>query len=139
MLKLTIFTDGASRGNPGQASYGFTITDEHKQVVFEEGRYIGVTTNNVAEYSAILAALEYISSNINPRDIEEIKFFMDSNLAAQQLSGRFKIKSPHLSEIIFQIKNLEKLFSNISYQHVPRALNKRADALANIALDSLQS
>lgn len=136
MSDLVVYTDGASRGNPGLASYGFTISKKTGELVYEEGKYIGETTNNVAEYSAILAAFEYISNNFHPSETN-IQFFMDSNLAAQQLSGKFKIKSPHLGAIVFQIKKLESLFPTVTYQHVRRELNKVADALANKALDSL--
>lgn len=135
-MKLIIFTDGASRGNPGQASYGFTISDEEGKLLYEEGGYIGIATNNVAEYTAVLSALKYVQEkygNLAPLDI---RFFMDSNLVAQQLSGRFKIKNQGLKVIIDQIKVVEMMLGLISYSHVPRERNKIADRLANQALDS---
>ncbi len=135
-MKLIIYTDGASRGNPGKASYGFSIKDGSGKLIFEDGKYIGITTNNFAEYSAVLNALEYIVKNLSAKP-SEINFFMDSKLVVEQLSGRFKIKSPNLIPLIYKIKALETNLNNVSYRHVPRSLNKVADALANKALDDL--
>lgn len=134
-MKLTIYTDGASRGNPGPSSYGFSITNEKKEVVFEEGEFIGITTNNVAEYTAVLKAFQYLSESLEVNSLE-INFFMDSKLVVEQLSGRFKIKSEKLKPIIIKIKELEPIFASICYKHVPRELNKQADSLANKALDN---
>lgn len=133
-MKIIIYTDGASRGNPGHASYGFSITDEKGRILYEEGKYIGIATNNFAEYSAVLAAMKYIGENFK-KDVE-VKFFMDSKLVAEQLSGRYKIKSPNLIELIYKIKDLQEGIDKITYTHVPRELNKVADSLANQALDS---
>jgi ribonuclease HI len=132
-MKLIIYTDGASRGNPGLASYGFTISNEDGGLVYEEGKYIGVTTNNVAEYQAVLSALEYVKESV-PR-VSEIAFFADSRLVVEQLSGRFKIKSLHLLELIKQIRRLQETFPKVTYTHVFREKNTAADALANKALD----
>ena len=134
MTKLIIFTDGASRGNPGQASYGFTISNEEGQLVFEEGKYIGFETNNVAEYSAVLAAFSWIDWNITKP--VEISLFADSKLVAEQLSGKWKIKNPTLKQILLKIKAFEVNFEKVIYTHVPREKNTIADALANQALDS---
>lgn len=134
-MKLIIYTDGASRGNPGRASYGFTISDESGKLLYEEGKYLGIHTNNFAEYSAVLAALNYIDKNLSS-SFTQVDFFMDSKLAVEQLSGRYKIKSPNLMELIKQIKQIENNLGNITYTHVPRAKNKIADKLANLALDS---
>jgi ribonuclease HI len=134
MTKLTVFTDGASRGNPGPASYGFTISDE-KGLVYEEGKYIGITTNNVAEYTGALEAFKYIDSHFAGKDVE-IKFFADSKLVAEQLAGKWQIKSPGLIPIYQQIKILQEKFSKVTFSHVYREQNKIADALANLALDN---
>lgn len=133
-MKLIIYTDGASRGNPGQSSYGFTISTEKGKLLYEEGKYLGINTNNFAEYSAVLAALNYVKENFE-KEID-IDFFMDSRLVVEQLSGRFKIKSLSLKQLISQIKKLEEDLGEISYTHVPRAKNTIADSLANLALDS---
>lgn len=132
-MVLTIYTDGASRGNPGKASYGFVIF-ENKHKIYEEGKYIGLNTNNFAEYSAVVKALEYVGKNLKA---SEINFYMDSKLVVEQLSGRFKVKSINLKPLIVQIKEQEKKYRKISYQHVPRSLNFLADYQANKALDSL--
>lgn len=134
-MKLVIYTDGASRGNPGPASYGFSIRDSNKKLIYQEGKHIGIATNNFAEYTAVLKALEYIAKDFK-QDSLCINFFMDSKLVAEQLSGRFKIKSPNLIPLINLIKELEEKLGEITYQHIPRALNKDADLLANLALDN---
>jgi ribonuclease HI len=134
-LKLTIYTDGASRGNPGPASYGFTISDENKKLLVEEGEYIGETTNNVAEYTAVLKSfqkvVEKFGSNV------QISLLADSKLVAEQLSGRYKIKSPHLIPIVESIKVIAAGFDKVTYTHIPREQNTLADKLANKALDAL--
>lgn len=134
-MKLTVYTDGASRGNPGESSYGFVITNEHGDKVYEEGKYIGIATNNIAEYSAVLSAFEYIEKNLFSKSLS-LNFFMDSRLVAEQLSGRFKIKSENLKPLVAKIKKLEEKFKVVTYTHVPREKNKNADFLANLALDS---
>lgn len=132
-MKIIIYTDGASRGNPGHSSYGFSVTDDKGHILYEEGKYIGIATNNFAEYSAVLSAMNYVIENFK-KDVE-INFFMDSKLVAEQLSGRYKIKSPNLIQLIYKIKDLQKGIGKIRYTHVPREKNKIADALANQALD----
>lgn len=136
-MKIIVFTDGASRGNPGPASYGFTILDENRKLLYEEGRCIGITTNNVAEYTAALEALNYIKKKYGQKQLR-VELFADSKLAVEQLSGRFKIKSPHLKLIIDKIKILSLDLGGVRYTHVPRAKNTAADRLANLALDSLE-
>lgn len=134
-MKLTIYTDGASRGNPGPSSYGFIITNSNKKVVFKEGKNLGINTNNFAEYSAVLAAFQYLQGIDNPSKVE-LAFFMDSRLVAEQLSGRFKVKSITLKPFVKKINVLKSLFMKTTYTHVPREKNRLADALANEALDS---
>lgn len=130
---LTIYTDGASRGNPGKASYGFVIFNDDKKKVYWEGKYLGIKTNNFAEYSAVLKALEYVGANFPL--VSEVRFYMDSKLVAEQLSGRYKIKSPNLRPLVSQIKILLNGFKKVSYKHIPRSENYMADAAANKALD----
>lgn len=132
MSKLTIYTDGASRGNPGHSSYGFVISDSDGNLLKEGKKYLGVNTNNFAEYSAVLAALEYLAKNHSG---EELDFYMDSRLVVEQLSGRFKIKAPNLLPLVGEIRQLEREFSKVNYTHVYREKNKVADKLANDALD----
>ncbi len=135
MRVLTIYTDGASRGNPGPASYGFSITDGEGKVLYEEGKTLGITTNNVAEYTAVLRAIEYVKEKFNGESLA-LNFYMDSKLVAEQLSGNYKIKSPHLRLLIDKINILKLQIGYATFVHVPRTQNKRADFLANLALDS---
>lgn len=134
-MKLVIYTDGASRGNPGPASYGFTISDDKGKLLVEMGEYIGNTTNNVAEYTAVLKAFQKVQEKLGSN--VSIKLLADSKLVAEQLSGRYKIKSPHLIPIIENIKLIASTFNGVSYNHIPRERNSLADSLANKALDSL--
>lgn len=131
-MKLTIYTDGASRGNPGKASYGFVIFKGNKKI-YEEGEYLGIKTNNFAEYSAVLKALEYTKKHFKDSSID---FLMDSKLVCEQLSGRYKIKSPNLIPLVNIIKLLSKE-REITFTHIPRSKNMLADTAANRALDSL--
>lgn len=135
-MKLIIYTDGASRGNPGQASYGFVVADENGKLLHEEGKYIGITTNNVAEYTAVLEALKFVKQKFSDKNLN-IELFADSKLVAEQLSGRFKVKSPHLKPIIEKIKILSLELGGVVYGHVPRSKNTQADRLANQALNEL--
>ncbi|MDO8576972.1 MAG: ribonuclease HI family protein [Candidatus Daviesbacteria bacterium] len=134
-MKLIIYTDGASRGNPGQASYGFTISDENRKLLYEEGKYIGITTNNVAEYTGVYEALRYIKGKYGKLPLE-VELYADSKLVVEQLSGRYKMKSIHLKPIFEKIKILAMELGGVIHTHVPRAHNSEADRLANLALDS---
>ncbi len=136
-MRLIIYTDGASRGNPGHASFGFTISDENGRLLYEEGKYIGVTTNNVAEYTGVLEALKYTKKKFGNQKLE-IELYADSKLVVEQLSGRYKVKSPHLKPIIEQIKILSLELGGTTHGHVPRSGNCEADRLANLALDTRQ-
>lgn len=135
----TIYTDGGARGNPGPAAYGFVINDSKGSRIYEEGRTIGNATNNVAEYSAVIAALRWLASQTTDKRqlTTDIRIFLDSQLAAQQLSGRWKIKNERLRNLYFTIKELEQnLGVKVIYQHVVREKNLEADRLVNLALDA---
>ncbi|TSC66443.1 MAG: ribonuclease HI [Microgenomates group bacterium Gr01-1014_80] len=136
MKKLIVYTDGASRGNPGPASYGFTIADEKGKLLHEEGEYIGKTTNNVAEYTAVLEAFKLIREKYQKQNLLQIEVYADSKLLAEQLSGRYKVKHPNLRPLFDQIKILEIELGRVFYTHIPREKNTLADRLANKALDS---
>lgn len=134
MKKIIIYTDGASRGNPGPAAYGFTIQDEKGNFLHQEGRFIGETTNNVAEYTGVLEALKHVKEELGSEKLQ-VELYADSKLVAEQLSGRYKIKSTHLKLLITQIQLLALELGGVLYTHVPRAQNTLADRLANQALD----
>ena len=133
-MQILIQTDGASRGNPGLAAYGFVIFQDGK-VIYEEGKTLGITTNNVAEYTALKEALLFLSTSDSQEDIEKLIIQADSLLVIKQLSGEYKIKSPGLIPIYSQIKELLKDYSVVSFEHIRREFNKKADALCNLALD----
>lgn len=134
-MNYIINTDGASRGNPGPASYGFVVTDQQGQMIHQEGAYLGINTNNFAEYQAIVHALGYIEKYLAKEQKISITIKMDSELAMRQLTGRYKVKHPALKPLFLKIKELEQKFDAVTYLHVPRAQNFLADRIANIALD----
>lgn len=141
MNKLIIFTDGGSRGNPGRAAIGIVIRTEHGQILQEIYQRIGVTTNNVAEYSAVVAALEWLRNNPSAswRTNETIyQFFLDSVLVVNQLNGKFKVKNADLRELLLKVRMLEsQVGGQIYYTSIPREENTAADALVNRALDNV--
>jgi ribonuclease HI len=126
-----IYVDGASRGNPGEASYGFAIMNSDLEVIYQEGEYIGQTTNNVAEYTALLRALEYAQAH----EIANVEIRADSQLLVRQLLGEYKVKSSNLEPLYESCRALLKQFRWVEIKHVPREQNKIADKLANQALD----
>ena len=138
LASINIFTDGGSRGNPGEASLGVYVEGEDGKEIKSIGKRLGIATNNIAEYSAIKEALDWLFKNLNKfNKLERVNFFMDSNLAVSQLNGIYKIKNANLREIFFEIKMLESQIKvPIKYTHVPRERNKKADRLVNLALDN---
>lgn len=137
MTMISIFTDGGSRGNPGPAAYGFVIK-KGETTVYEEGKYIGIQTNNTAEYTAILKSLEWVSTHRESiGEYAGINFYMDSQLAREQLVGNYRVKQPHLQQLLFQIKELlHALKSTVTFTHIPRERNTQADRQVNLALDN---
>ena len=128
---IEIFCDGGSRGNPGHSAYGFVVL-KNGTVINRQGGYIGIETNNFAEYTAIVKALTWASRNLKG---EELHVFLDSQLAASQLTGIFKVKNTQIREFILEIRALEPSFPKVSYNHVLREKNKLADQMVNLALD----
>ena len=136
---IIINTDGGSRGNPGKAAIGIIIWDKDHKVIEKYKEKIGITTNNVAEYKALIKALELI---LKIKDIEnsyEIKVFMDSELIVKQLNGVYKVKQNHLIPLFNSVKKLDSKFKKINYSHVKREdkYQQEADKLVNEALDGL--
>lgn len=129
---LKIFCDGGARGNPGPAACGFVAKKDDK-VIFKKSKYLGVTTNNVAEYSAVIEALRWmIAKKIFS---SRATLFLDSQLVVRQLKGIYKIKKPHLKSCYLKIKKMEKNFLSVEYIYVPRERNRLADELLNQELD----
>ena len=126
-----IYCDGASRSNPGEASYGVSINLNNKEIdTLKE--YIGIATNNVAEYRGLIAALEYCVKN----NINDVEIYLDSLLVVQQVNKEFKVKSKKLGDLYSYSLTLIEKIKNINVIHIRREFNKRADELANEALDA---
>ncbi len=128
---MKLYTDGAARGNPGPAAAGMVIEDDQGQVIWQEGRYLGETTNNVAEYQALLWGLEK-AANLAPG---ALLIRMDSELVIKQLTGVYRVKHPALRPMHQQALALLREFPSWRAEHVRREKNSLADHLANLALD----
>lgn len=131
MKRLKIYVDGGARGNPGPAGIGVVILDDKGGKVKEFSKPIGITTNNVAEYSALVYGLQ--EALILRAD--EIELFMDSQLVAQQISGEYRVKSENIKSLFDQAVHLMKGFKKISINNIPREQNKDADKLVNKAIN----
>jgi len=127
-----VYIDGASRGNPGLAGIGIVIVQPklHKKIM-QYREFIGIATNNQAEYKALIKALELL------RDLgaSRAKIFSDSQLLVKQLRGEYKVRNPELKKLFNEVKKREKFFESIEYKHIPREKNYHADRLANEAID----
>ena len=131
--RVKVFTDGASRGNPGPAAIGIVFYDSSDEVVGEFKEALGMQTNNYAEYMAVIRALEIANS----KGVQFVDFYCDSQLLVKQMLGEYKVKAPQIKELFVQAKDLTRNFNEVGFHHVRREFNKEADALANQALDSL--
>jgi len=129
---VVVHTDGGARGNPGPAGTGVVIKSESGQVLYAVGEYIGETTNNVAEYRALIRALE----NAFQLGATEVKVNMDSELIVKQMLGQYKIKEPTLQQLASEVIKLRNKFDQISFTHVRREYNQEADLLVNQAIDA---
>lgn len=130
-----IYSDGGARGNPGPAAIGILIENEKGEIVQDYNETIGDTTNNVAEYTAVIVALE-LAKKLGGQEIE---YYMDSELVQRQLTGKYKVKTPHILALYQQATAAAKHFKRISFTHVPREHEKLryVDNLVNQALDEL--
>ena len=135
-MKVSIFTDGGSRGNPGLAAGAFLIYDDQQQVLHQEGKFLGQKTNNEAEYEAFFASLHWLKKNFVALHIEKVEWKLDSLLVVEQLSHHWKIKEPRMAALAQQIwQELRTIDVHHSIHHVPRAQNAAADLLVNQTLD----
>lgn len=130
--KVKLFGDGGSRGNPGPSASGFVLYDEHDNLLADKGVYLGVTTNNQAEYTALKLGLE----EAHKLGALEVEVHMDSLLVVNQMKGIFKIKNRELWPLHDAIQQLLPQFKKVTFTHIPRELNKAADAAVNRALDA---
>jgi ribonuclease HI len=129
--EIVAHIDGGSRGNPGPAAYGVAIETTQGERVTAFGKYIGKTTNNVAEYQGLLAALEYALAHGHPR----LRVLTDSELMARQISGQYKVRSPDLKPLYDKARAMIAQMGSFSIRHVYREQNREADRLANEAMD----
>lgn len=141
---LTIHTDGAARGNPGQAGAGAVIEVQSEKSAsggkvqrYRLKSYLGVATNNRAEYRAVLFALEKAHALIKEHnlEVERIVCYSDSELMVKQLTGKYKVKDSELAQLFVKVWNISQKLPKIEYKHIARAQNKEADRLANEAID----
>ena len=126
-----MYSDGGSRGNPGEAGIGVHIEDENGEVLRELSQFIGIQTNNIAEYKALGRGLEAALD----MGITEISCLLDSELVVKQIKGEYKVKNEGIIPMYNMIMPLTKKFQRFEIQHIRRELNKKADALANKAMD----
>lgn len=142
-MDFKIFTDGGARGNPGKAAGAFVVYGLDKRGNFKEvrrinhgGKYLGIKTNNEAEYEAVLLAMKWLLNNLGNQTIGQVDFELDSNLVVSQLNGFFRVKETRLKELFAQVKESEaRLGVRVNYRHVPREQNQEADRLVNEVLD----
>jgi len=127
-----LFTDGGARGNPGPAAFAYVLQDEHGAVLAANGEAIGVATNNVAEYSALIAGLE----KADELGVTELEVVSDSELMVKQMRGEYKVKNEALRELSLRAGQLARVIGSVSYTAVRREHNKLADQLVNEALDA---
>lgn len=125
------YADGASRGNPGPAAWGCVYTTEDGEPLCGEAGTLGETTNNVAEYRGCIAAI----SRLKAWGVQRAVLRLDSELVVKQINGQYKVRQPHLKPLVQEAQDLRKGFVELRIEHVPRAENRIADALANAALD----
>ncbi len=129
---IRIFTDGASRGNPGPSASAFIILDQRNQVLKQDSKYLGIGTNNQAEYNALISALE---AALDFK--QDVECYSDSNLLVNQMNGQWRVKHPNMKPLWKKAVGLKEQFEKINFSHVPRTNKyiKKVDELANIKLD----
>jgi len=131
-MTYSLYTDGGARGNPGPGAVGVVLENEKGEAVYELSKYIGECTNNEAEYVALWTGLQMAAS----KEVKKIKVFVDSELVVKQVNGEYKVKNARLKKMYQRVKSLMSNFDEISFTHVKRSANKKADALVNEALDN---
>jgi ribonuclease HI len=128
-----LYTDGGARGNPGPAAVGVVLKNSVGKIVREVGSYLGETTNNQAEYKALILGLRTAIE----QGVTNLVCYLDSELVVKQLTGEYKVKNIGLKPLTTEVAALEKSFEDVSYIHVTRDKNKKADQLVNQVLDEV--
>ena len=128
---IEAFCDGGARGNPGPAAWGFVVKSD-RVIIKSDCGYIGIATNNFAEYTALVEALSYLGKNYKGGSA---RVYLDSKLVVSQLTGEYKIKNPNIAKLVKKVREIEKGLGDIVYYHIPRERNTEADRLVNIALN----
>ena len=131
-MKARLFTDGGARGNPGPAAYGFVLESEDGTVLAAEGEAIGTATNNIAEYSGLVAGLRRALD----LHVPEVEVVSDSELLVKQMRGEYRVKNESLRELSLEAARLARQVGTVEYRHVRRHENELADSLVNEALDA---
>jgi ribonuclease HI len=135
-MTIVAYTDGASRSNPGEAGIGIVLKNESGEILATEKKYLGIATNNVAEYSALIRCLELVSSN-GTLHCRSLVVHTDSELMTRQVNGQYKVKDSQLKILHQKVKALAAAAEySFTIKHIPRSLNKEADQLANDAIDT---
>lgn len=136
-MRYTMYADGGSRGNPGPAGSGALVRDDSGKTVVEVSDYLGITTNNVAEYTGMLRALQKLAVLVGDSVSEtDVLVRMDSMLVVKQMQGLYRVKHPNLVPLYRQVVEAVKPFRSVQFEHVYREDNADADRLANIAMDA---
>ena len=132
MMRLTVYSDGGSRGNPGHSAYAIVVTQDGR-ILHEHSEYLGINTNNYAEYRGLIAGLSFAANH----GAREVEFVMDSQLVIRQMNGEYKVKSPDMLELYKDAKALASLIPSVKFSNVRRSelLIPRADALLNEEMD----
>jgi ribonuclease HI len=141
-MLLTVFCDGAARGNPGPAAWAFVVKDQNSETILQKAAFLGKATNNEAEYQAVIGALQFLSSKksflgdgAGGQKKLRLDLKLDSQLVVEQLSGRFKVKDQRMRDYFFKARTLENNFRSVSYHWIKRDENREADLLVNETLD----
>lgn len=135
-MQFTLYADGGSRGNPGPAGAGALVRDEEGKKVLIVSEFLGNTTNNIAEYTAVLRALEGLHTLLGAAaESASVDVRLDSQLIVRQMNGEYKIKHPNIIPLARSVKECVAHFKRVSFSHVYREDNTEADALANAAMD----
>ena len=145
MAKLIIYTDGGARGNPGPAACGAVIKNDQGEIILKTSKYLGETTNNVAEYEALVLALQKAKGIFKSRNRDTInrvstkrknlECYLDSELVVKQLNHEYKIKDENMQKLFIKVWNLTLDFDSVKFAHIPREENKLADEMVNKELD----